>query len=567
MIRPLVLALGAALLLGPAAVPSAPMAPSAYAASTVGSGQPGTPAPASARTSAGVPGRTATPSLGTGVVLFVDGHRIGSTRNLARQYVQGRKWEVPGLPVGMVDLPGVYRYLGEDPADDALDGDADVDSEYLRMVTSVMREEVDGKPLYRMWLRSGMHTGYRESHDGVHWHVRDADSVIVVPDVTGVSVVKGAGTGLYYLFGWSRKAAGYVEMVSTNGVDFRRTNTFTGLLSELYGDVIQAESDPVTGHMYAMAKQGSERGVACKTSPMTRSGGRAYGTHVSTAPAPDDEESARGPLARAWSLPGTSPVLMADCVDALSVPPLAGTVRPAQIYGMPFQRYGDQYLGFPWFYRLTKLPPSKELSGWSDGPVDTQIASTPDLMRVPWQRSEPTVSYGRWRQRPVLIPRGRPNTWDDGMLYGHGRIVDVGGRSVMYYTGWNDTHYPTNARRSRIGAASWAKDRFVGLRVVDPQRLALLRTRPFHLPAAAGERHLRVNVALRPGRWLRVAVVDTRTNRVVPGFDFQDSTIVRGDHTSARVTWQGRNLGALRNRPIRLAIQYGAGSLYAFTVS
>ena len=44
---------------------------------------------------------------------------------------------------------------------------------------------------------------------------------------------------------------------------------------------------------------------------------------------------------RDWRAP-VNP-LTADCVDALSVRPISGITRPVQIYGNPFQKYGDQY--------------------------------------------------------------------------------------------------------------------------------------------------------------------------------------------------------------------------------
>ena len=504
----------------------------------------------------------ATPVLNSAVVLFVDNHRVGTTLNLRRNYVPGRKVQVGDLQTGRVSVDPVRHYRGADPANDELDGDVDTDNPYLLAAQTVIREIVDGSPLYRMWLRSGANVGYRESRDGLNWHIRDADSVIVVPDVNAATVTKDPNSGLYYLTGWSRSAAGYVEMVSSDGITFQHTRGFAGLLSRLYGDVIQAAADPADRRLYAIAKQGTTSGEVCTSSPFTRSGGRTFGTHVSSTPTTTDTDLASA--GRTWYSSGRS--VAADCVDARSVPPVAGTNRPAHLYGISFQRYGDQFLGFPWFFQVTEVPEDPNRSGFTDGPVDTQIASTPDVMRVPWQRAEATVvSEGR-RKRPSLIPRGPEGSWDDGMIYGHAGLITTDDQSRLYYTGWNSTHRPSFGRRAQTGAATWRRDRFVGLQVRDRSRVGVMRTRGFHLPATATSRHLYVNAALGSS-WLRVSAVDFHTGKVIPGFAAQDSTVVTGDQMGARVTWRGRNLGQLRSRAIRLEFTYRGGSLYSFRVT
>ena len=557
------------------------------------------------------------PLLSTGTVLFVDGHRIGATGHLRRAYISGRKVSVAGLPAGQVQVNPVLRYqgyvaapttpeeptpspasatpeapAGEEPTSpqepssppeptvptetadpaveaakaeaaraDAADGDTDIDSAYLLEADTVMLDQVNGRPLYRMWLRSGRNIGYRESSDGVHWHIHDPDSVIIVTGVTGASVMKDPASGLYYLMGWSRHQHHYVEMVSRDGINFEHTSDFSGVLSRLGGDVVQANSDPSTGRLIALAKQRTNNGKVCRATPQARSGGRTFGTSVSARPSQVDILN----LARSWADPRMT--LTADCTDVLSVPPVKGTVHPAHLYGMPFARYGDQFIGLPWFFQVTKLPPAANQSGFTDGPVDTQIASTPDPARYAWSRSEPVVRVGLRMKRPTLISRGGRGSWDDGMLYGQTDFVALGDRVGVYYTGWNSTHAPVKGRIARIGLATWRKDGFVGLKVVNPHQRGWLRTRAFRLPPTAGGRTLHVNAALGRGQNLRVAVLDGRTLKVLPGFRAGDSTVVRGDQLSKRVTWHGgRRLGVLRGRSIRLLFSYGAGSLYSFKV-
>ena len=507
--------------------------------------------------SGGAVGATArrTPILYSSTVLLIDDHRVEATSNLARNYLTGAKVQVDGLPSGQVDVTRVRSYTGQD---DASDGDTDVDTSYLVGVDTVIKDVVDGQPLYRMWLRSGPNVGYRESTDGLHWHIHDPDSVVVATDVGDASVLKDYDTGLYYLIGWSRSRAHYVEEVSRDGLRFRPSTHFAGTLSELPGDVVEANSDPVTGDLAAIAKERTNAGISCGA--RLRTGGRTFGIFTSTTPAASDLSSG----ARTWTHPG--PQVMSDCIDVRSVPRTPDTMRPMQHYGMSFQRYGDQFIGFPWLFHVTAAPPSPEESGKADGPIDTQIASTPDIVRVPWTRSDPVVRNGTRHARPVLIQRGPAGSWDGGMLFGQANLISDDTTSTLYYTGWNTFHRPRPGQSAGIGAAQWRLDRFVGRKVVDPRRFGYLRTKAFVLPSNAAPRDLVVNASLAPRRFMRVGVLDARTNRPIPGFGLGDSTVVRGDNLAAHVTWLGRHIGALRSRPIRLLFRYGAGSLYSFRV-
>ena len=106
------------------------------------------------------PAQAATrPVLYGGTVLFVDNHRVQSTSGVTKVYYRGQKMRVANRPVGQVDL-------------DPVPG---VDSRLLDMTTIIKEGD-----LWRMWLRSGLNVGYRESTDGLHWHIKDPDHVILV---------------------------------------------------------------------------------------------------------------------------------------------------------------------------------------------------------------------------------------------------------------------------------------------------------------------------------------------------------------------------------------------------
>lgn len=499
------------------------------------------------------------PVLGTGTVLFVDLHRVARLRNVRRTYLTGTKVQVDGRPLGQVAVDPVLKYQGSNPAADAADGDKDVDSSSLLGVSSVMEDQVNHQPLYRMWLRSGSSTGYRESTDGLHWHIHDPDSVIVVPNVIGAKVVKDPRTGSYYLLGWNKKQEHYVEFISSDGIHFTPTSDFAGLLARLSGDVINATADPVTKTIYAIAKQKGTWGRLCRRSPRTLSGGRTFGVNASSTPSRDDHPSS----ARSWrNLPLA---VSADCIDELSVPSVSGTTRPAQLYGMPFMRYGDQFIGLPWMFQITRTT-GNERAGITDGPVDTQIASTPDVASVPWRRAEASVRVHGRRARPSLIQRGSAGAWDDGMIFGQAGLVTIGNRMVLYYSGWDGTHLQAPGRRTRVGAVTWRPDGFVGLKVVTSARMGSVVTREFRIPRLGYARDLHVNVALKSGRRLRVAVLYGSTDKAIPGFEASRSTVVMGDRGDAVIRWRGVRLGHLRTRNLRLAFSYGSGTLFSFRV-
>lgn len=511
------------------------------------------------------------PELGTGTVLFIDSHRVELIGNARRVYNPGKKYVLDAARPGRVGIGAVSNPMTD--ADDEQDGDIDEDGGGTLGLASVLADTRDGKPLYRMYLEtwnsrvsSEPNVGYRESTDGIHWKVRqnaegspDWDSVVLVPNLQPMSVVRDNASGDYVLIGWDRRlersdgsTGGYVVMTSTDGLTFTRVAA-SGSLSRLRGDVVQAASDPFTGRNFAVAKQKTAQGPRCGKNRYA--GGRTFSTH-----------SAIG--YRTWS--GPSNLLAADCVDLRGVPSVSGTVNPVHVYGISFQRYGDQFVGFPWIYRITDAGTPEQLrAGYSNGPVDSQLASTPSVTSTTWRRSDAVVPRNGTRVRPVLIARGPDGAWDDGMIYAQGPILNIEGRSWVYYTGWNEQHRPSSSRIARPGLATWRQDGFVGLRAGIPTEPALVRTRSFRLGSTAVSRDLRVNASLGSDGWMRVGVKDAATGRYIAGYHPRYSTVIRGDRLTAMVRWGGKNLGRLRGRDLKLEFRYsGKGStFYSYRVS
>lgn len=496
--------------------------------------------------------------LGPDTVLFLNNRRIESTQHLRRTYVQGRKVNLPGLSAGRVNIEKVTKYGGALALSDTLDGDVDVDNSRIFGVETVLQEtDALGRPFYRMYTRTGTNVGYRESRDGINWKVRHPDTVVIVKGLQTGQVEYDPAAKRYYLFGFDPKARVYRQYESLDGFNFHRSLVFSGMLSTLPGDIIHTAMNPDNRSLLAIAKQGTARGTTCQ-SRVAYSGGRAFGVNISPA-------SLINFLGvRDWRAP-VNP-LTADCVDALSVRPISGITRPVQIYGNPFQKYGDQYIAMPWVLRQTTLPPPDKPSGWVDGPLDSQIAGTTNPARTAWRRATPTKIVDGRRTRPPLIARGANGSWDDGMIFAQPRITTIGGRSAIYYTGWNDTHLPRAGRLANVGMATWRKDSFVGLSHISGRPASWMTTRPFRI-SDKGARTLRVNGVF--GRsTLRVAVLDARTGKPIPGYAAARSTPVSGSKIAREVTWGRKKLSNLgTDRAIQLRFIWGAGTLYSYKVS
>ena len=93
-----------------------------------------------------------------------------------------------------------------------------------------------------------------------------------------------------------------------------------------------------------------------------------------------------------------------------------------------------------------------------------------------------------------------------------------------------------------------------------PSARATLTTRPL-LPAG-GTLTVNADVAA-----LTAEVLDARTGAVIRGYEAVRSSAVTGDTLGAAITWDGRDLAALRGRPIKLRFHLRGGDLYAFRIT
>jgi hypothetical protein len=76
-----------------------------------------------------------------------------------------------------------------------------------------------------------------------------------------------------------------------------------------------------------------------------------------------------------------------------------------------------------------------------------------------------------------------------------------------------------------------------------------------------------INVEAPQGE-VRAEVLDVASGKPLRGFSLRDCLPVRGDKTLAPVAWKnGRDLGAIAGRPVRIRFQLRNARLYSFWVS
>jgi hypothetical protein len=154
---------------------------------------------------------------------------------------------------------------------------------------------------------------------------------------------------------------------------------------------------------------------------------------------------------------------------------------------------------------------------------------------------------------------GASGELDDGFILASNAPVVTGDRVRLYYSAW-DAGHETATRNSRIFYAEWRRDGFVSLRAGSGGgTLATTALQP------TGD-ELTVNADLGGGT-LRAEVRDAATNAVLPGYGSADSTVVTGDTLAGALRWDGKNIGTLGARRIKIRFTVSAGDFYSFRIS
>lgn len=210
-------------------------------------------------------------------------------------------------------------------------------------------------------------------------------------------------------------------------------------------------------------------------------------------------------------------------------------------YGMPTRYHAGIYWGF--------LEPYAWRSGW----LETSLAISRNG-RV----------FERFPGRPRVIERGKPDSWDSGMVFGSPAWQEVGDEWRIYYAGYNGSHHSTT-REPGIGMANIRKEGFASLR--GPRSGGVVCTRLIRWPGDkllvnCDASHL-ANKSDPNSGFLKVRVVDAG-RKPLKGFDYDDCVPFTGDSTHHEVKWKDKSIAELKGQVVRLEFQLKMADLYTF---
>jgi len=239
----------------------------------------------------------------------------------------------------------------------------------------------------------------------------------------------------------------------------------------------------------------------------------------------------------------------ADCMDE------GGDAAP-QLYNLDAVAYESLMVGF---FQILKGPPNH---------IGHQVGQ-PKLTELVLATSRDGFHWHRPDRRAFIGARREPGSWEFGYVESTGGVVLVVGDELWFYysayAGDPDRiteDWRTNGMYAN-GAVGLAKLRRDGFASLQGRFLgASMTTRPVRF---TGHR-LFVN-ADTAGSELTVECLG-ENGHVIPGYSADDCIGFCGNATKVEIRWQGgRDMGGLRDRPVRLHFRMDRGDLYAFWIS
>ena len=200
-------------------------------------------------------------------------------------------------------------------------------------------------------------------------------------------------------------------------------------------------------------------------------------------------------------------------------------------YGMPARYHAGIYWGFLWPFKLNT-------------DIYTELVVSRDGIR-----------FERFPGRPRLLDLGDEGQWDQGMVFGTPRWVEMGDEWWIYYSGHDGPH-GTMDRTPGVGLARIRKEGFVSMR--GPKGGGVICTRTLRWPGG----RLLVNVDAAGGE-LKARVSDEQ-RKPVQGFDYDDCTPFTADSLAHDITWQEHSIEELTGKVIRLEFYLRDADLYTF---
>tara|TARA_Y100000758_G_scaffold220673_1_gene159094 strand:- start:1348 stop:2763 length:1416 start_codon:yes stop_codon:yes gene_type:complete len=213
---------------------------------------------------------------------------------------------------------------------------------------------------------------------------------------------------------------------------------------------------------------------------------------------------------------------------------------PVELYGMPVFKYEGYYFGLLQMYYSE-----------SKATIEIQLAFSRDGIK--WDRLPTRDLF-----LGLGMQHGQGADFDSGMIIVN-RPVVVGDELWFYYTGYKAVHTDFS-NTFALGLAVSKLDRLIG-RATPEGEGGLLLTRPLSWQGDAVE----VNVSSADGA-IQVEVLSEQ-GEIVAGYERTSSMVFSGDSLRQQMQWKdGRTMGALNGRRVRLKFYLSNATLYSFAI-
>jgi hypothetical protein len=178
------------------------------------------------------------------------------------------------------------------------------------------------------------------------------------------------------------------------------------------------------------------------------------------------------------------------------------------------------------------------------------------------------ANWNRHPERMRLFERGVEGEFDAGMILPAYQPLEVDGELRIYYVGTrrlhNDSTEPLR-NQSGIGYVAFPKARLIGRR--GDRDLGILLTHPFKIDAD----HLFLDAQTTPVGSLVAELVEPDPKepggKPIPGFTRADCDAFTGDSIRHSMTWQGKNLAALKGKRVRLRVGLNYATLWSYELA
>ena len=195
---------------------------------------------------------------------------------------------------------------------------------------------------------------------------------------------------------------------------------------------------------------------------------------------------------------------------------------------------------------------------------DTQIAFSRNMTH--WFRPE----------RKAIIPLGKPESDDVGSTRVWGGLFELsdgkwaamyrGGEGLHNYHNVNNSSIPSITRKpGNLKIAVWDPHRFCSIEAQGEGRFTIPTVQP-------GKKELRLNFRCNTGGFIKVELIAGIPSRIhpdaqaIPGFSFDESEILTGDHLNKTVSWNGNSDISKLGDSIAIRIQMFDTKLFAYSI-